>query len=466
MKLTEGDTIAAIATPQGRAGLGVIRISGSKATTIATQISRTKLKDRQATFCRFLDQEGGVIDEGIAILFRAPASFTGEDVLELHAHGSPIALDMLLERVLQLGARVANPGEFSYRAFSNNKYDLVQLEALAELINSASQETARSAQRALQGEVSNQLRHIADQIKDLRVLIEASLDFAEEEVPRLDESRLSQSLSELISQIHTLQTTAQQGARVHEGIEIVIAGRVNVGKSSLLNCLAKREEAIVDNTPGTTRDIVSRDLIIGGIPVRVRDTAGFRDTPDLIEQKGIARAQQALRTTDLVLFLVEASHGVNSSERKLLKQLRTQLADHNDDEQHQAHTNRQVLVVLNKIDLLDKPPQTDATVDVCISAKTGQGISTLVDVIKRAVLGQAQESGGGVLFAKRRHLAAFNDTEQALQAALSQLSSQAPQLELAAEELRNAQQFLAAIVGDYTSEDLLGDIFSSFCIGK
>ena len=463
MKLSDGDTIAAVATAVGQAGIGVVRVSGPAAAAIASQISNTSLSERRATFCRFEGTHGEVIDEGIAILFKAPASFTGEDVLELHAHGSPVVLDLLLARLYQLGARPAQPGEFSYRAFVNGKYDLVQLEAIAHLISSASAETARSAQRALQGEVSEHLRHIAEAVKTQRVWIEAALDFSEEELPTLDYQQLDKQLSELVAQTQLLQKTAQQGARLHEGVEIVIAGRVNVGKSSLLNCLAKREEAIVDSTPGTTRDIISCDLLIDGISVRLRDIAGFRDTADLIEQKGIARAWQAIGTADLVLWVSDATEGIGASEHLYLKQIHNQLAD--ETRCRVDSLSGSVLVVLNKIDLLNRRPR-QAGVDAYISAKTGEGIAALVGVIRRAVAGQAQDSSGGAVFANRRHLAAFARAERALTAACHNLSIKPLRLELVAEEMHHAQQAFATIVGDYTNEDLLGDIFSNFCIGK
>jgi len=453
MNLKTGDTIAAVATAAGKAGIGVVRISGAAAAEIARQLSRRALKPRVASYRRFRDSSGRVIDEGIAILYKAPASFTGEDVLELQAHGSPLVLDMLLARVLQLGARLAEPGEFSQRAFLNNKYDLLQLEAIADLINSASQQAAAGAQRALQGETSARFIDIATRIKQLRIPIEAMLDFADEDIGHFDSRAFNHELAEVITAIQQLQNAARQAVYWYQGAVVVIAGAVNVGKSSLLNRLAARSEVIVSEQPGTTRDIVSRELLIDGLPVRFVDTAGIRESADPIEQEGIRRAYQAMQSADLVLLLIDARCGIAAAERELLKQL----------------ADSRVLVVANKIDLLEGPPtnsKIDPQIDAALSAKTGAGLEALKTRIKHALIqGNILTAEGSVLFANQRHISALAAAQEALSVIeLATIDEQ--RLELVAEDLRIAHQALASITGAYSSEDLLGDIFSNFCIGK
>ena len=451
MNLKDGDTIAAVATAAGKAGIGVVRVSGQAAAKIASQITNATLEPRNARYSRFIDAQGRIIDEGIAILYEAPASFTGEDVLELQAHGSPVVLDLILERVLQLGARLAQPGEFSQRAFLNNKYDLVQLEAIADLVNSSSRQAARGAQRALQGEVSDKFREIAEGIKALRIQAEAELDFSDDDIEIFKRQEFQQKLQDLIQTIRRLKEEGSQSLYLYEGAKLAIVGQANVGKSSLLNRLATREEAIVNEQPGTTRDIVSREIVIEGIPIRISDTAGIRKTVDPIEKEGMRRTRQAMQSSDLLLLLVDVRRGMDEADRTMLKQ----------------HTRQTVLVVSNKIDLL-KMPVDDPEVDVQISAKTGEGIETLKQQIKKHITqGNFLDSERSMLFANRRHLNAMDTAEKALSEITTQTDSeQGQKLEIVAENLRMAQQALENIIGVYSTEELLGDIFSRFCIGK
>ena len=451
MNLKDGDTIAAVATASGKAGIGVVRVSGKAAVEIASQITRKTLQPRNACYSRFMDAQDQIIDEGIAILYKAPASFTGEDVLELQSHGSPIVLDLMLERVLQLGARLAQPGEFSQRAFLNNKYDLVQLEAIADLVDSSSRQAARGAQRALQGEMSTKFEEIAKRIKTLRIQVEAELDFSDEDIETFDRHELQQQLQDLIQTICQVKEAGRQSLYLYEGAELAIVGQANVGKSSLLNRLAMQAEAIVSEQPGTTRDIVRREIVIGGIPIRISDTAGIRETVDPVEQEGMRRTHLAMESSDLLLLLVDARSGVDDVERSMLKQFQDQ----------------SVLVVSNKIDLLTAPVD-DPEIDVQISAKTGEGIETLQQKIKEHIVqGDVLDSERSVLFANRRHLDALDTAEKALSEIMVRDGTvQDAKLEIIAENLRIAQQALANITGAYTTEELLGDIFSRFCVGK
>ena len=451
MSLKDGDTIAAIATAAGKAGIGVVRVSGPAACNIASQITHTTLEPRKAHYRRFIDAQGHVIDEGIAILYKAPASFSGEDILELQTHGSPIVLDLILERVLQLGARPAQPGEFSLRAFLNDKYDLVQLEAIADLVASSSKLAARGAQRALQGEMSAKFMEIAERIKRLRIHIEAELDFADEDIDVSSRRQLEQNLQGLIREIRQIKKDAQHSICLYEGADVAIVGQTNVGKSSLLNKLTQRDAAIVNPQPGTTRDIVRHDLIIEGIPIRLLDTAGLRETEDPIEQEGIQRTEQAVQSSDLLLLLVDTRHAINGITPAMLEQF----------------SGRAMLVVLNKIDLLDAPVD-DPAIDVQISAKTGEGLETLKQRIKTCLTrSNTLDPEHSIVFANRRHLDALNTVDEMLSEIVSHDSSkQGLKLELIAENLHIAHRALANITGAYSNEALLSDIFSRFCIGK
>ena len=446
-----GDTIAAVATPPGRAGIGVIRVSGPRAAAVCEGVSGVAApRPREAAFRRFLDGDGRVLDEGIAILFQAPASFTGEDVLEIHAHGSPVVLDALLARVFELGARAAQPGEFSRRAFLNGKYDLAQLEAVADLVGSASIQAARSAQRVLQGEFSQSVARLSARIEELRALAEAALDFPEEDdVDVVGDYRLVRRLRELVESIRAIEARAAHGARLCEGIELVIAGRPNAGKSSLLNRLSQTDEAIVSDHAGTTRDIIKSEILLDGIPLRVLDTAGLGAPGDPVEKEGVRRAWQAMDGADVVLLLVDATAGESGVEEDVRRRL-------------EGRTD--VLTVFNKADLIAHRRATG--VDAWVSARTGEGLAELCALIKRTI--GAGDSGEDALAARRRHRKALAQTREALSRALEHLRPEGAvaRTELAAEGLREAREALAAIVGDYATEELLGDIFAGFCIGK
>ena len=450
--LPKGDTIAAIATPTGHGGIGIVRVSGPLAYAIGLRLSGCKtLGNRHATFCRVLAEDGVAIDEGVVLFFKQPASYTGEDVLEAHAHGSPAALEMLLARTVELGARIAEPGEFSRRAFLNGKRDLAQLEAVADLISSASQQAARSAQRVMQGEFSDQVRAMCDEIKSLRTLIEATLDFPDEEDVVNDHTlrqTLHTRLDTLARQLAELESRAVSGAQLREGIELVIAGQPNVGKSSLLNYLAERETAIVCDAPGTTRDIVRCDILIDGIPIRVLDTAGIRLAAAAVEQEGIRRAHSAMEAADVIVLLVDATSGLADIESDLLAEL--------------AGGDAAVIVAFNKSDLMDAGRRKPDT--LYISAKTGDGMDGLCSAIKKAA--GVVDLGEDALVVRRRYLDAIASARGLLAAVLQKTGGDYLPLDALAQDLRDVHQMLSALTGEYTTEEMLGDIFSRFCIGK
>ena len=442
-----GDTIVAIATPPGRGALGVVRASGTQVTTIARALLGQVPRPRHATFCRFLDADGDIIDEGIAILFKAPASFTGEDMLELYAHGSPVVLDRLVECIATQGVRLAGPGEFSRRAFLNGKYDLAQLEAIADLITSADRIGARCAQRSLQGEFSKQTLLLCDDLAKLRAHIEASVDFSDEDLDFAQKDELVKTLKDLSKRIDQLQLRAQRGARLHAGGEIVIVGQPNVGKSSLLNRFAGREEAIVSEIAGTTRDVIKSDLLIGHLPVRASDTAGLRQSGDEIEQEGVYRARGACRHTDLVLLVMDARVGMGEIEKELFTEWMAEGIEWIEI------YNKQDLVVGGTNDKLWR-----------VSAKTGEGIDALATHIARQLGGGNADDAKDAIVARRRHLVALANAGHAMTQAAEHLNAGA--IELLAEEIRIAEQALVEITGAKTTESLLGDIFSQFCVGK
>jgi tRNA modification GTPase len=442
------DTICAIATPPGVGGVGVIRISGPLSTSIAKQILGISLQARKAHFARFKDDQGHTIDSGIALLFTAPASFTGEDVLELQGHGGPQILQMLMTRVMELGARPARPGEFSERAFLNNKLDLVQVEAIADLIESGTQASARAAQRSLEGVFSEAVNHLQQELIDLRVFVEAAMDFPDEEIDFLADSDVLEKLGRAGDRLRTLLEQAHQGQLLRDGINIAIAGLPNAGKSSLLNALAGRESAIVTDTPGTTRDVLREYISLDGLPVHVSDTAGIRESTNQVEAEGVRRARAALTIADLVLLVIDSTQ---SLEPQLA--LRTEIPD-----------NIACIEVYNKLDLTDGEAGVDDTLQkVWVSAKTGQGLQRLTRLVKSTV--GANVSAEGVFSARTRHLDALRRTLDHIETGRVQLEQyNAP--ETLAEELRLAQKALGEITGEYLPDDLLGAIFSSFCIGK
>lgn len=445
--MNTGDTIAAIATPPGNGGVGIIRISGPAVSDIARQITRKSLKPRYAQFCCFHDADDSVIDSGLALYFPGPASFTGEDTLELQGHGGSVVLDMLLRRVLSLGARLANAGEFSQRAFLNNKIDLTQAEAIADLITSGTEQAARSAQQSMQGVFSAQVNELIDELIELRVYIEAAIDFVDEEIDFLTDGMVAGKIEQLHGRIREIHATAQQGRLLHDGMTVVLAGKPNAGKSSLLNALAGHEAAIVTEIAGTTRDVLRERIQIDGMPLHVIDTAGLRDSDNIVEQEGIRRARREIENADKVLLLLDLTDGDHAT-------LREQLPDDID-----------VTRVFNKIDLCGQTPRIETRehgADIYLSAKTGAGLDLLKQHLKSSV--GFGESTDNVFIARRRHLQALGQAEKSLENAGLQLSNQSP--ELIAEELRQAQTCLSEITGEFTSDDLLGEIFGSFCIGK
>jgi tRNA modification GTPase len=447
----ESDTIAALATASGRGGIGVIRVSGASVPQIARAVLGDVPPPRQAALRVFRDAAGDMLDGGIALYFPAPASFTGEDVLELHGHGGTVVLDMLLARVVQLGARLAQPGEFSRRAFLNDKLDLTQAEAIADLIDSGSTQAARAALRSLQGEFSAQVHALTEAVTETRMHVEAAIDFPEEEIDFLADTALRGRLDHSLELCAHILAIARQGALLREGMTVVIAGRPNAGKSSLLNRLAGYEAAIVTDIPGTTRDVLRERIDIDGMPLHIADTAGLRDEADVVESEGIRRAHAEMLRADRILYVIDA----------------TRLLD--DDAVH-AETTRlppgiPVTWIFNKVDaaggqprLLDSQPNR-----VYLSAATGAGIELLREHLK-ACMG-FQGTDAGVTSARRRHLDALQRAHTHINEAERQLTDRRAG-ELMAEELRLAQHALAEITGEFTSDDLLGRIFSSFCIGK
>lgn len=445
------ETIAAQATPPGRGGIAIVRVSGPLVVTVMTALLGRVLEPRQAAYLSFRDDQGDILDEGVAIFFPNPQSFTGEDVLELQGHGGPVVVDLILQRILRLGARLARPGEFSERAFLNGKMDLAQAEAIADLIDASSKQAARSALRSLQGEFSKEIQALNEQIIYLRMYVEAAIDFTDEEIDFLSDEKISLGIKAVLEHLSVIQHKAKQGSFLREGITAVIAGEPNVGKSSLLNCLSGKEVAIVTDIPGTTRDVLRDYILIDGMPMHIIDTAGLRDSNDVVEQEGIRRAYHEIKQCDLVLYVTEAS---NPREPTLDQTILTAMA------------SRPVIFIRNKIDLTGEQPsiQTkDERTFISLSAQSGQGVESLKQHIK-SLMG-FQGSTEGVYLARRRHLDALIRTHAHVHACLKQLT-EIRSGELAAEELRLAQQALCEITGEFTADDLLGRIFASFCIGK
>ena len=446
------DTIAAIATPAGRGGVGVIRISGPQCLTIAGHLLNNKpVKPRYAHFSHFYDSSNDEIealDSGLAIFFPGPNSFTGEDVLELQGHGGPVILNLLLKEIFRLGARQARPGEFSERAFLNDKIDLAQAEAIADLIDSASEQAAKNAVRSLEGEFSRRVHALVEQLIHLRIYVEAAIDFPEEEVDFLSDATLVQGLVQLDRDLNNLLANARQGALLREGMTVAIAGKPNAGKSSLLNALAGRESAIVTDIAGTTRDVLRETILIDGMPLHVVDTAGLRDSEDKVEQEGIRRAWQVIDDADRILLVVDSTQTDSADD------LLTQFAGHRD----------KLTVIYNKADLLGlKIGLHDNGHALQLSAKAGEGIDLLRQHLKDCM---GYHGGNDSQFtARQRHIDALLDAKQHFELGREQLSVYHAG-ELLAEELRLSQNALSTITGEFTADDLLGKIFSSFCIGK
>ncbi|MCT6874673.1 tRNA uridine-5-carboxymethylaminomethyl(34) synthesis GTPase MnmE [Frischella perrara] len=450
------DTIVAQATPPGRGGVGIIRISGNQVKEVAQAVLGKLPKPRYAEYLPFLDENGQVIDQGIALFFPNPHSFTGEDVLELQGHGGPIILDLLIKRILSIPAtRIARPGEFSERAFLNDKVDLAQAEAIADLIDASSEQAAKSAMSSLQGVFSNKINELVNLLINLRIFVEAAIDFPEEEIDFLSDGKIETQLKDVIKQLNDVRSEAKQGSLLREGMKVVIAGRPNAGKSSLLNALSGRDSAIVTDIAGTTRDVLREHIHIDGMPLHIIDTAGLRDAYDEVERIGIERAWVEIEQADRVLLMVDGTTTTEINPEKLWPEFMQRLPSH-----------IPVTVIRNKADLTG---ETLGYSDVSqyslirLSARTGNGVDLLREHLKQT-MGFSATSEGGFL-ARRRHLQALEQAAKHLDNGLEQLITYHAG-ELLAEELRLAQESLSEITGSFTSDDLLGKIFGSFCIGK
>jgi tRNA modification GTPase len=445
------DTIAAIATPPGKGGIGIVRVSGPAVPHIIQRFFGAQLPARSAELRSFSAADGQVLDRGIAIFFQAPHSYTGEHVLELQAHGGPVVLNLLLKRMLALGARPARPGEFTERAFLNDKLDLTQAEAVIDLIDSSSEQAALAAARSLQGAFSQTVQALLERLIQLRMYIEAALDFPEEEIDFLSDAQLSNGMQTLQSGLAQVAKSLRVGRLLKEGLNVVILGRPNAGKSSLLNQLAGREAAIVTDIPGTTRDVLREHIHIEGIPLHIVDTAGLRDSEDVVEREGIKRAWAETEHADRVLLIVEDKTGISAAEEKIIAAL-------------PAHMP--VDVVRNKIDLSGNKPfihnEHGRYKSIGLSAKTGAGIDLLIAHLKSAI--GADQTVENIVTARQRHIDAIAQVDRHVFCAAEHLALRAG--ELAAEELRLAQDMLNQITGEFGSDDLLGEIFSRFCIGK
>ena len=447
--MSEKDTIAAIATAPGQGGVGIVRVSGGEAANIAEQLLGKIPPPRYAHYTAFQDENKAPIDNGIALYFEGPNSFTGEDVLELQAHGGPVVLDILLKRVLSLGARPARAGEFSERAFLNDKIDLAQAEAIADLIAAESHEAARAAMHSLNGEFSEEINKLVEQLTRLRIHVEAALDFPEEEIDFLADKVIENSLTAVIEKLQQVKSSAQQGRLLKEGMSVVIAGKPNAGKSSLLNQLAGQETAIVTDVPGTTRDILREHIQIDGLPLHIIDTAGLRESDDVVEQEGIRRAMQEIEKADRLLYVMDGDS--KDEEKDIIDSFSKDLG---------------ITFVHNKIDknngLAKVVELAGNTTDIFVSAKSGEGIELLKQHLKKCM--GYENRVEGKYMARRRHMEAIEEAEQNLERA--DLNLKHKQGELVAEELSLAQNQLASITGEFSSDDLLGRIFSDFCIGK
>lgn len=441
------DTIAAIATAPGRGGIGVIRISGNKLALLASGIFGELPLSRTIHVTSFKDSTGSIIDQGLVLYFKAPHSYTGEDVLELQGHGGSAVLQMLLQRCLESGARLAMPGEFTQRAYLNNKIDLAQAESVADLIDATTTQAARSAMRSLNGDFSRVIYHLVSELINLRMLVEAMLDFPEEELDIPDLNKRDSKLSTIKSEIDQTLSLAQQGSLLREGAHVVLIGQPNVGKSSLLNCLSGEDLALVSEMPGTTRDVIRQSIQLNGVPLHIIDTAGLRDTADQVEQMGIARTRITIEKSDVILLVLDAAHGISEQDKIILESLPREIPR---------------LYIFNKIDLLHEVARVERQEDIdhiYLSAKTGQGIDLLQQKLLERI-GWHHESG--VFMARERHIRALKSAKEHLDKAKAEIS----RAELFAEELRLAQDSLNEITGEFSSDDLLGEIFSRFCIGK
>ena len=444
------DTIVAVATAPGAGGIGIVRLSGPAAAHVGLAITGEHLSPRHAHFCSFHDSQQQLLDSGIALFFPGPNSFTGEDVLELQAHGGPVILDLLLRECIRLGARQAEPGEFSQRAYLNDKIDLTQAEAIADLINSKTERAALNATRSLQGDFSKEIQTLVEKVTGLRILVEAAIDFPEEEIDFIKNEQVDSKLLSIIDSFESVETRARQGSVIQEGMKLVIAGKPNAGKSSLLNVLCGQDTAIVTPVEGTTRDVLKELIHLDGMPLHIVDTAGLRDSGDEVEREGIRRAWNEIESADHVLLVVDAT------------------ASSRDDDQRLPGVGRDipVTVVMNKCDLTEQPGGIDGTpeaVTIHLSAKTGEGVELLRQHLKDC--GGLSDSGDGHYSARRRHLLNLEEAKQHLINGQTQLRDMGAG-ELLAEDLRMCQTILGYITGAVSNDHLLGEIFSSFCIGK
>ncbi len=450
MTVTTSETIAAIATAPGKGGVGVIRVSGPKAAELGQALAGRNLPEREAVYAQFKDQNGNLLDAGLAIYFAGPRSFTGEDVVEFHGHGGPVILDTLIAELISLGARQARAGEFSERAFLNDKIDLVQAEAIADLIDSTTAAAARGAAKSMQGAFSEHINKLQAELIELRVYVEAAIDFPEEEIDFLADDGIRSRIDAVIEKLHATLRQAGQGAILRNGLTVVLAGKPNAGKSSLLNALAGEQTAIVTDVPGTTRDVIRQTISLDGLPVHLVDTAGLRDATDQVEQIGVQRALEAIEIADHVLYLVDSS-GEDSITDELMENDLLKLAKSS--------------LVFNKIDLLDDVTeiQEEHADALMISVHTSAGLDDLSTRLK--TIAGFQSETETTYTARRRHLVALEN-------ALSCVTNGKEQLmvnnagELLADDLRQAQEFLSQITGEFSADDLLGEIFAGFCIGK
>lgn len=451
------ETIVALATPYGRGGVAVIRVSGSNIQHISTQLLGRVPKKRYAEYLSFLSEDGSTIDEGLALYFPAPNSFTGEDVLELQGHGGPVIVDCLLKRVMQLGARLARPGEFTERAFLNSKLDLVQAEATADLIDAESEQAARAALRSLQGDFSQRINQMKDTLIDLRIWLEAAIDFSDENIDFLKDTEVVNKLHSILADIRKIKKLAKQGTLLQEGLSLAIVGPPNAGKSSLLNKLSLKESSIVTSLAGTTRDVIREKIQIEGLLFNIVDTAGLRISFDEIEKEGIRRTLTEIVKADLILWVVDHATTL-LGDLKFWKEQQAYLKD--------IFSDKRIIIIRNKIDLKQEKANMDKEMGldvIKLSAKTGEGLTLLFNYLKKCA-GYTISSEGN-FSARRRHLEALKNAETALYNGLTKLKeNKFP--ELLAEDLLVAQNYLGEITGQFTTNDLLGRIFSNFCIGK
>jgi tRNA modification GTPase len=447
------DIIAAVATPPGRGGIGVVRVSGKNLQPLAQRIIGYIPKPRHASLSKFRDENGLAVDQGIVLYFPSPHSYTGEDVLELQGHGGPAVTNLVLSCCISAGARLAQPGEFTLRAFLNNKLDLAQAESVADIIDASTAEAVRCAMRSLQGEFSAAIHILVQALTDLRMLVEAGLDFPEEETGVLQQADVYARLTAIHVELEHVLASARQGSLLREGVHVVLVGQPNVGKSSLMNQLVGEEAAIVTEIPGTTRDAIRQAIEIEGVPLYLIDTAGLRETDDTVEKIGIARTRSVIGKADLGLLLIDSRFGITPADRIILDSLPAELP---------------VIQVYNKIDLLETFPQAgngEGKLEIHLSAKTGAGIDLLRKKLLEMVGWQSHAVGEGIFMARHRHLQALTEARKHLNDA-AELAGCGFQLEVLAEELRLAQRTLTSITGEFGADDLLGEIFSRFCIGK